>query len=312
MEILIGFEHNYVMPYGVMLYTLVSNNPNEIIHVHAIIGDNVTDKDKDELQKTIGDKNHITFYLFRSDRLKKFPILTWTHFRESCYYRLFAASILPADVDKILYLDGDMVVMHNLNELWETDISNYAVAGVMNQTESVMVHNRLEYPSTKGYVNNGVLLMNLNYWRKYGLEIQCADFINKNKEKIIMADQDVMNYIVQDSKMMLPIRYNVQENFYYKVIHMTCDYWGRKDEIDNAVLDPYIIHFTGPVKPWMQECIHPRKEDFLRAKQKTIWRNQPLSVTKTPKKLKQRVKDFFKKYLLFKKVQEFSVVENKF
>lgn len=312
MEILIGFEHNYVMPYGVMLQSLVCNNKQTKIHVHAIIGDNVTEEDKKALRNILGEQNQICFYKFDVKEITNFPIQTWTHFRESCYYRLYAASILPISIEKILYLDGDMIVRHNLEDLWKTDVSSFAVAGTMNQTEDVKWHNRLHYSVSKGYVNNGVLLINLKYWREHELEKSVSQFILKESERIIMADQDVLNYIIQDKKLMLPLKYNVQENFFYQLKYMTFDYWSRKKEVDFAIQDPWILHYTGQIKPWMAECLHPMKEEFFVYQRQTPWRDFPLVVKKQKISIKTRLKNIVKRYVLLRPIPTVNQVENKF
>lgn len=284
MNILIGFEHNYLMPYGVMLQSLIENNQGTTFHVYAIIGNNVTSQDKEQLRTIICQEkgNTVEFYNFEVKNITKFPIQTWTHFRESCYYRLFAPSVLPEDIDKILYLDGDMIVCHDLTELWHIDISDYAVAGVMNQTEDVKCYNRLRYPMRKRYINNGVLLINLDYWRTNRLEEKFVDVILNHPEMIVMADQDVLNHVVQDSKLVLPLKYNVQEKFFYKLENMTFDYWERKEEIEQAIHNPWIIHYAGNIKPWMVNCIHPLKEKFFEYRKMTNWRDDAL-LDNTPK-----------------------------
>lgn len=297
MNILIGFEHNYLMPYGVMLQSLIENNQGTPIHVYAIIGNNVTAQDKEQLTSIVcqNKENKIEYFNFITKDISDFPIQTWTHFRESCYYRLFAPSVLPKDVEKILYLDGDMVVCHDLKELWKTDISKYAVAGVMNQTEDVMCYNRLHYPLRKRYINNGVLLINLDFWRKNHLEDRFVDVILNHPEMIVMADQDVLNHVVQDSKIMLPLKYNVQEKFYYKLDHMTFDYWERKEEIEEAIHTPWIIHYAGNIKPWMANCIHPLKGVFFEYRKNTIWRNDALQVNEVKLSLRGRIENLIRR-----------------
>ncbi len=284
MEILVGFEHNYVMPYGVMLQSLVQNNKNITIQIHAIINESVTEEDKNSLKSIVtqyNKNNSVKFYLFDKGVVDNYSLPTTKYFRESCYYRLFSSTILPASIDKVIYLDGDMVVRHDISDLWNYDIEGCAVAGVINQTETVKYHNRLHYPMSKKYINNGVAVFNLKLWREEGVEQQFVNMIKKYPERILTADQDVMNVVLQDKKKILPIKYNVQEGFYYRLEYMSFDYWGIQQEMDEAIKDPWILHYAGAHKPWVKGCGHPLKDEFFKYQNKTIWKDMPLLDEKT-------------------------------
>ena len=314
MEILIGFEHNYVMPYGVMLQSLVHNNTKEIIHVHAIINESVTDDDKNVLSQIVRQydrKNDIFYYLFDKNTISSFPLSSVNHFREVCYYRLFAASILPTEIEKVLYLDGDMVIRHDLSELWKLDVNEVAVAGAINQTEKVDYYNRLHYPMKKKYINNGVAVFNLKYWRENGCEEAFTKMIIDYPERIFMADQDVMNFVLQDSKKLIPIKFNVQENFYYKLEFMSFDYWGHKDEVESAIIDPWILHFAGKAKPWIRDCKHPLKGEFFKYQDMTIWKGMSLQ-EKYNQSYKTKIKSHIKYILGVLKIMEPEKEINKF
>lgn len=314
MEILVGFEHNYVMPYGVMFQSLVYNNPNETIHVHAIVNESVTNEDKNDLSKIIKQSSHnrIDFYKFDKGRVKVFPLSSVRHFRESCYYRLYAASILPPEIDKVIYLDGDMVVRHSISDLWEYDIEDASVAGVTNQTEKVEFYNRLHYPMKKKYINNGVAIFNLKKWRKEGTEQKFTDMILKYPERIVNADQDVMNVVLQDDKIILPIKYNVQEFFYYQLKYMTFDYWEYQSEFDLAIKDPIILHYAGPEKPWLIGCLHPLKDEFFKYRSMTVWKDEPLIKSNSSKGLKQMVRSTIVKIATKTGLIKRETKENKF
>lgn len=150
------------------------------------------------------------------------------------YCRLMTPAMLP-NVEKLLYLDIDLLIRGDVAELYDTDLSGYLVAGV---EEEQMRGNG--YPSAIGmkraenYVNAGVLLMNLKALRDSGCGDEMLRRITGNTFRF--ADQDILNLTCEGRVLALPRRFNF--NLYYYRVY--------KRERANSV----IIHFTGPDKPW--------------------------------------------------------------
>lgn len=98
-------------------------------------------------------------------------------------------------------MDGDIIVRNNLNELWNTDIKDYAIGAVPDQSEGLIVfYNRLKYPPRLGYFNSGVLLINLKYWRDNNLTEQFNKFLQTYPERVVFHDQDILKYTLRIRK----------------------------------------------------------------------------------------------------------------
>ena len=234
--------------------------------------------------------NRIVYKTFTEEIFSIFPNLEKTHLNRATYFRLFAATLLPKEVTKILYIDGDIIVSGNLKDFWETNLDGIAVAGVMNQNQNFEYYNRLHYPSKLGYINGGVLLINLKYWREHQVENRFVNLIYNYPERLKLHDQDVINYVFREEKRLLPLKYNVQSGFYYKPEYSMIDYWNMETEILDAQRNPVILHFTGFEKPWHIDCKHPRIKDFLCYKKRTIWSDIPLLRLKTQKTWAQQLR----------------------
>ena len=266
------------MPSGIMLESLFTSNEDEVIQVYAIIDEDVTEDDKKVLND-IAQKHHANQIIYRSfsnSVLNVYPNIEKAHVNRAAYFRLFAATLLPIEVEKILYLDGDTIIMNSLRSLWEIDIDGIAVAGVMDNDQSFTQYNRLHYPSNLGYINSGVLIINLKYWRDHQIERCFVNFIHENSDRIKWHDQDVLNYVLKEEKRMLPLKYNVQHTFYFKPEYSLIDYWSVYTELHDALRYPIILHYTCLIKPWYVECPHPKVQIFLDYKKKTIWADTPL------------------------------------
>ena len=267
MEILSCCDSNFVIPMGVMLHSICVNNNNANLNFHVIIDESVTNGQQEELRKTVGNKGNLSFYLIDIEHIKQYLVIKVENFPRSVYYRLLMADVLPSTIHKILYLDADIIVRKCLDELWNRDVSKVAVAGVRNQSDGARFWERLEYPKEYGYFNSGVLLFNLDFMRKHQLTKKMIDFIIENPKKLLMPDQDVLNYVLKDCKLDLDLKYNVQEGF-YRVPPTIVD--CNKKDLMKAVSDPVIVHFTKE-KPWTKKCNHPLKDVYYSYKQETIW-----------------------------------------
>ena len=143
------------------------------------------------------------------------------------------------DIDKILYLDCDVIVRSSLKSLFETNIDNMAAAMVPD-AESDKEALRL---GLKTYFNAGVILININYWRENNIEEKLFSYAVNNKDKILWQDQDILNAVLQDDIVSLDKIWNFQYFLYEK--------------INPAFLSKCnILHLAGRFKPWLLPFEH--------------------------------------------------------
>lgn len=288
MEIVIATDNNYVMACGILMASICENNKGDEVNFHYLVDYSLSDSNKEALTR-IADKykTRITFY---SCSKEDFPATqNWPN---AIYYRLFAAEILPSNINKVIYLDCDMIVRHHLKDLWSIDISEYAVGGVPDMNEgNIQIYNRLKYDYSDGYFNSGMLLINLDYWRREDVKAQFLDFASENADKLVYPDQDILNYVFRKRKLVLPLKYNFQDGF-VRVFPCTFFSWKYEEEIKESARDPYIIHYTTKNKPWIQPCNNPYKNEFFKYRALTEWRNTPLTRRSTSIAQKVRTKLF--------------------
>lgn len=269
------FDRGFVMPTGVMIYSVCANNQDVDIDFHLVVDESVTEGDKNDLINTIetfrGKKT--IFYKINSQYSSAFPIYKKERLTRATYYRLCLAEILPEMLGKVLYLDGDCIIRHSLISLWNIDISNYAIGAVFDVSAGeIEFYNRLRYPRELGYFNAGVLLINLDYWRRNNIQRHFSDFMESHPERIKFEDQDVMNFVFQDKILLLPVKYNLQMYFLKKT--PTWDYWQHEKEVKEAIADPIIVHYSTMDKPWnvYTQHPHPFNSTFYKYQNQTRWK----------------------------------------
>lgn len=290
-------DNNYVMPYGIMLYSLCENN-KEVSLCVFVIHAGLSEDNKKRLKDTVkAFKQQIEFIKIEKSLLPDFKFSKLQQqLPISCYYRLFMTSLLPKDIHKVLYLDGDMIVRKSVKKLFEEQLGEKGLAVVPDYiwgyNKISVTYNALKYSPALGYFNAGVLLINLKYWQDEEVEKKFVEFVENHNRIIIHHDQDVLNKIFCNNKKSLPLTYNFQHNFLAKPEYRLIS-WEYDEEIARTATDPVIIHYTG-LKPWFKDCDHPYKEEFLKYKNKSLWKDVPLSRS-FKRELKRFIKDVITK-----------------
>lgn len=269
-EIVCNIDQNYVEYCGVMLSGLFIHNAQERFRIHAI-NSNVTSVQKKRLSAFCRQFNaEICFYDVPFSSIEHFPIRVQDHLSLAAYLRIFMSELLPDTVDKVLYLDCDLMVIDSIKELWETAVGHFAVAAVEERppydTDSPA---RLGYPAEYSYFNSGVMLINLKYWRETHLAERGKEFIKSNYSKLRLHDQDVLNALLYRQRMFLPIRWNVMDFFLFTrpLIQPR-----RLADLHEAIDRPAIIHFTGKRKPWLHNCDSPYRNRYIALARKYRWK----------------------------------------
>lgn len=276
MEIACNIDHRFIKYCVVMLVSLFENNKDEKFGIH-IVADDLQDKDKQLMQESLQKYGHqLHFYDVSPDLLKGYPISSDSHITLSTYYRLFLPNILSKEIHKIIYLDCDLVVRGSIRNLWDIDISQYAIGCVEDMLSSGMPQqdrpaDRLHYNPTDSYFNAGVLVVNLDYWREHNIVHQCMEYIEKYPERLQFYDQDVLNAVLHNQKLFIPFIWNMQEGFYRRRRRINKNTWA---ELDQAMMNPTILHYTGKKKPWISDCRHPLKEEWFKYLDMTRWKGE--------------------------------------
>ncbi len=238
----------YVPYIAVTIKSIRVHHPDEELVFH-ILTDGVSEKNRARLQDEVADDPGVSCHIITVDRSKVCRLRKGKQ-HESVWYRVLLPEYLSDDVHRILFLDADTLVTGSLNALFELDLDGRSVAGCLDPLSfNADTFERLEYDPSLKYLCAGVLMINLDYWREHGLEERIIAFATDQAERLRFWDQDAVNYVCRDTKLVLPLRYGV----------MSCFFWpawvgriGSKEELRECLLDPAIIHFAGNA-PWKKE-----------------------------------------------------------
>lgn len=252
MNILVTLDRNYLEPLRVMLGSMFMNHPHDSFDIY-MISEGLTIQDMNELTSFCHihrSRLHpvkMNEAIFQNAPSKRY-------YSKSMYYRLLAAELLPGDLDKILYLDPDILIINHLSELYHLDLDDKLFAAASHTDNlgfSDMVNRlRLENYDAERYYNSGVLLMNLYRMREEVRKQTIFDYIEKNGKRLVLPDQDVLNalyghQIVEVDETLWNFDSRHFERYYLQSK-------GLKD-IDWIVENTAILHFCGKKKPWKKD-----------------------------------------------------------
>lgn len=250
-NILVTLNANYIPPLKVMLSSLFFNNPEEKFSVYMMYSD-ISEERLQELHMFFEKNGQCLFPIFVEPMLfADAPI--FRHYTSEMYYRLAAHQFLPNDLDRVLYLDPDIVVINTVKSFYESDFENclFIAAEHKHSTKVASLFNklRLKTPNAKGYFNTGVLLMNLEGMRKAVNVKDIYQFIEENRLKLVLPDQDVLNALYWDKiKPADCYRYNFDARYY----EITKRLPNPKYSLEWIKQNTVFIHYCGKDKPWMK------------------------------------------------------------
>lgn len=273
-------DDNYAVLCGVMLYSMLSNNKDNDIHIHILISQLDEGNKRRFLTQAEKFGAKLTFHVVDDARLEGCKFRTWVHqLSKAAYYRILLASILQ-NIDTVVYLDCDMVVLGNLAPLMEIDISRYAVAAVEDyDLQRIPEHRQqLRFTASDRYFNSGFMLINLKYWREHNSEKQLLEF-SKQERKVFFHDQDAMNAVFRQSWLRLPPAWNHFNVFQVKIESM----FANKKELQQFDKTPNVIHYGGRYfKPWLKLPLIPYWWTWRRFKRLSEWKNYKLRKPERP------------------------------
>jgi lipopolysaccharide biosynthesis glycosyltransferase len=214
MNIVLCMNSRYVMPSIVCMASVLENNINPIDFY--ILYSYLEEKEINLIKETINTyskESSLILIKVQDDVFKDSPI--YGRSREA-YFRLLIPKLLPKNLERCLYLDGDTIVNRSLGEFYNLSFDNKAIIACEDLGEIMFFHKErhkvLNIPTEFKYFNSGVLLFNLNYFKEYFDLNNISNFIKNNNDKLKFLDQDVLNALFYDKvKIMTGVSFNYME-----------------------------------------------------------------------------------------------------
>jgi lipopolysaccharide biosynthesis glycosyltransferase len=267
-QVLFCCDENYFQHLAVAITSLLSNNQHHRINI-TVVSNHCGMEVKLKLLQSVKQYFGCTLDFLEFSMESYSDFYTSGHINIFSYMRIFCSDILPKEMDKVLYLDSDLVVVGDLEELWQTDLGSNALAAVPEPWCQVRCAS-LGIPSEALYFNAGVLLINLKLWRDQNVRERLVECILERGSDLIFHDQDALNIVLSRSVLYLPVKWNC---FAYLHRLFWSRYWRQFQSLRRAAPHAAIIHYNSPEKPWIFGCTVPRRALYYHYLRKTAWRD---------------------------------------
>lgn len=282
-HIALSADAAFTVPLGLCLRSIMqSAAPGTRYHFH-ILDSGI---DRKLLQR--GGFTNITWYDV-AGKMRDLPV--YERFPSATYHRFLLPSLLPQGVERILFLDCDTLVRHDLSSIYHTDLQGNPVAAV---PWMVLGHYREEYgqhlrsfPRRFRLADDGtpyfyasLLVMDIAAMRREGTTARIIELVrNTPREKLLWLDQDALNATLRGRITALPLEYNVIPLFSEQLE-------DESEAARAAYANPAIVHFAATKPNILTGPRNALEQDFFRFWQQSPWRRcipYPLiSLTRLP------------------------------
>jgi len=191
-------------------------------------------------------------------------------------FRLRIGDLLPDEIERVIYIDADVVVRKPLNELWETALNGCVLGAVRDPVvpwaaaPAGLPWSEVGVAPDTPYFNAGVLVVEMGPWRSQRISEDALQFLARHR--FLYADQCALNTVLAGSWTATGPQWNIQAG------HLAGDgslAWVTEshDTLAAAIDDPAIVHFNSSSmrRPWEHQCTHPYRDLWFEYLDRTPW-----------------------------------------
>lgn len=270
---------------GVSLVSLLESSKDMDDIVVYVLDSGVTDENKQKLLSVCRSYNRSDIVFIPGKNISEKLSMNVAVDRGSLsqYARLFISSDLPQELSRVLYLDCDIVVKKSIRALWNLDLHGKTIGALMDAFSKYYRFN-IDLSPDDVMFNSGVMLIDLDKWRRDNIEEKLLKFIASKNGKIQQGDQGALNAVLSHDTYCFKPQFNSVTIFYdftyaEMMIYRKPPKFYTEEEVLEAVKEPSIIHFTTSFlskRAWMKGCRHQYVKEWLKYKNMSPWKEEPL------------------------------------
>lgn len=241
--IVFSTDHNYVMPTGITILSLLLSNPDSTFDIFVLCSPDVDANDRQLLSKQVSEvneKSHINFIEIGNTFEGGHEI---REISTACYYRMLIPWLIP-QYDKIIYSDVDIIFRGSIADFYNQQLTEY-VAGIDARFHTIP--RMKKYVEKIGvdpykYLNSGFLLINSKKQREHSLKDRYLELANR---KFLFQDQDIINIVTDGDVKLCDRKYNIPP-------------FNISPHGSIKLTDVVAIHYVGD-KPWKTFTLYWRE-----------------------------------------------------
>ena len=263
-----GVDANYVKYAGILMANLAMLHPDRPLYFHLAC-DGIEAADRQKLEALVHKHKNVRVDVYdlcrQLDALKPISSKVPPRLNRSMLLRILLPSLVPQQIRRLVYLDVDVICINRLDELFRLALQGQAIAAVRD-TKSAENAAALGLTGSK-YFFSGVLVIDVPVWHSLQLTERVAAYYQQNSEKLLLAEQDALNVVINGEFVELEERFN----------HLI--------EVNNPLMAGYndtdvILHCVNETKAWTQGCLKPICELYWCYVRQSLWHDlQPSEPT---------------------------------
>jgi lipopolysaccharide biosynthesis glycosyltransferase len=257
----VGFGINaaFARPMGIAITSLILNNPHTSFTFH-IFACSIEDIDRSRLNELSLRHSNINIIIYDVNEKAINMLPTKRSYPLATYFRIMMPIVL-SELTCILYLDGDIICLRDINDLVNLDIDKYLAAVVLD-VKSVGNMKVKELNMKYGnYFNAGIMMINIKQWNAENISERAMNILAEHGGRYSLLDQDVLNLLLEQKIKLLPDRFN---HIYGKI------------EQKKIPADTVILHCANVPKPWKVFCRTGAQDYYLEYENLSPWKGIPL------------------------------------
>lgn len=278
-NIALAADDNYAQHAAVVIASVMENSKTKHKIRFFLLSDGIDSKKLLLLKQTAEKYSAELEIIDLTDKAVFNNLYTSGHISRAAYFRLALPEILPKDVSKIIYCDVDLLVLDDIEQLWNYDMQNLPLAAVADY--GIMAsgrlmrqkHKFLQLPLEREYFNSGVLIIDVQQWREHNYAKQVIDLASVGN--FPHHDQDALNKIFMYKWGGFPLRWNVIPPVFNLFTKIVFNKTFRKNAVA-AKKNIAILHYAGRYKPWEFTAHNGFNDKYYHYLQLTAFRDFPM------------------------------------
>ena len=260
----------YVMPLATMLRSVIDNiAPDRSVEIF-LLHSGISAADREKVTRGWPEARCVAHWVeVNKQKFSGLPL--WGRMPVSTYFKLALPQMLPLSAAKAIWLDCDLLVLDDIGPFWDSDLRGDPLGAVQDAVVpfvssrcGIASHSELGIPANAKYFNAGVMLVDLEQWRRGEIERRAIDYLKKYESSVVFWDQEALNAVLAGNWTELD------------------DRWNHNASVPRGLPDgnklPAIVHFAGSLKPWRYNTRHRLRSIYYEYLDKTPfagWRPPP-------------------------------------
>jgi len=261
-------DNRYAIPLAVMLRSLAEHLAQGRMATVWVLDGGISRWNKRKIIKSLPPRR-LELHWVAVDTALLVDMPVSGHVSLATYYRMLLGSALPESIEKVIYLDVDIIVLSDISELWQVPMNGYVVCAVSepHQQAGEMLDPGLMkgvgLEPNSAYFNAGVMMIDLVKWRQANLFERACGFVRQFGNLLRSWDQDILNCLLMNEWGPLEEKWNRHVDQLIKLDERDFDAYRKTGGC---------IHFASAIKPWTWWANHPARGLYFEWVDLTTWK----------------------------------------